>query len=76
MTDPINVLDYELLASEKLTRPALDYYAGGALDEHTLRHNREAFSKYLRDELDAAMALSGCPALKDIDRSLIVRLAS
>lgn len=46
MEEPINLLDYESLASEKLPRPALDYYAGGAWDELTVRNNRTAFAGY------------------------------
>ncbi|NES24365.1 MAG: alpha-hydroxy-acid oxidizing protein [Symploca sp. SIO3E6] len=40
---PINLFDYEALAPEYLSPMALDYYAGGAWDEVTLRDNRTAF---------------------------------
>jgi 4-hydroxymandelate oxidase len=36
---PINVADYERLAAKKLERGPLDYFAGGAGDEITLREN-------------------------------------
>ena len=34
---PVNVLDFEAIAREKMTPSAYDYYAGGAEDEITLR---------------------------------------
>ncbi len=40
---PINVYDYELLGKETLPKPAFDFIAGGATDEHTLGRNRAAF---------------------------------
>ncbi|HET7856669.1 MAG TPA: alpha-hydroxy acid oxidase [Gaiellaceae bacterium] len=40
---PINVGDYERLAEEALDEGSFGYFAGGAGDEHTVRHNREAF---------------------------------
>ncbi|MFL6260156.1 MAG: alpha-hydroxy acid oxidase [Thermoanaerobaculia bacterium] len=43
--DPVNVFDLEAVAREKLSRDALDYYAGGAHDEVTLRENRAAFDR-------------------------------
>lgn len=46
MADPINVLDYESLAKDKLSPMAWDYYAGGSGDELTVRGNRDAFSRY------------------------------
>src|SRR5262245_59204297 len=47
MTDrrPVNVLDFESIAREKMTPSAYDYYAGGAEDEVTLAENREAFRR-------------------------------
>jgi 4-hydroxymandelate oxidase len=42
----INLFEYEARASEYLSRMALDYYAGGAWDEITLRDNREAFERF------------------------------
>ena len=47
MTDPINIADYEALAREKMSSMAYDYYAGGALDEVTLRRNQSAFEEIL-----------------------------
>ena len=42
---PVNVLDFEAIAREKMTASAYDYYAGGAEDEVTLGENREAFRR-------------------------------
>ncbi len=38
--DPINLHDYEQLASERLPQMVFDYYFGGAEDELTLHENR------------------------------------
>src|SRR5579871_997840 len=43
--EPLNLADFEGLARTKLPRPALDYYAGGAGDNVTLRENEAAFQK-------------------------------
>ncbi len=43
---PINLFEYEARATEHLSRMTLDYYAGGAWDEVTLRDNREAFDRF------------------------------
>lgn len=43
---PINVSDYEALAEERLDPGTFGYFAGGAGDEHTLRHNLEAFDRW------------------------------
>ena len=43
---PLNVADYERLAEETLDEGAFGYFAGGAGDEHTIRHNREAFDRW------------------------------
>jgi len=43
---PINVADFERLAAEKLERGPLDYFAGGAGDEVTLRENAEAWGHW------------------------------
>jgi 4-hydroxymandelate oxidase len=40
---PVNVLEFEPLARQRLPRAAWDYVAQGAADEITLRRNREAF---------------------------------
>src|SRR5712691_7647844 len=45
MTEPINVWDYERLATEKLDDNALAYFAGGAGDEITMRDNVAAFER-------------------------------
>jgi isopentenyl diphosphate isomerase/L-lactate dehydrogenase-like FMN-dependent dehydrogenase len=44
--EPINVADYERLASEVLDPGALGYFAGGAADERTLRENVAAFARW------------------------------
>jgi isopentenyl diphosphate isomerase/L-lactate dehydrogenase-like FMN-dependent dehydrogenase len=43
---PINVADFERLAAEKLERGPLDYFAGGAGDEVTLRENEAAWAHW------------------------------
>jgi len=43
--EPINLLDFEALARERLAPEAYDYYAGGAHDEVTLRENRAAYDR-------------------------------
>lgn len=40
---PVNLLEFEPLARQRLSRPVWDYVAQGAADEITLRRNREAF---------------------------------
>jgi len=42
---PINLAEYEALARERLSPLAWDYYSSGAMDEITLRDNREAFDR-------------------------------
>ncbi len=42
---PVNLLDLQQLAQERLAKQAFDYYVSGANDEITLRENREAFSR-------------------------------
>lgn len=46
MNRPINLFEYETLASQHLSKMALDYYARGAWDEVTLRDNRAAYDRY------------------------------
>jgi len=66
---PINVADFERVASEELDAGALGYFAGGAGDEVTLRENVEAWRRWrLRprvlvdvDGVDAATELLGGP---------------
>jgi isopentenyl diphosphate isomerase/L-lactate dehydrogenase-like FMN-dependent dehydrogenase len=43
---PINVADYERLATERLEPGPHAYFAGGAGDERTLRANVEAYGRY------------------------------
>ena len=43
----INLQDIESAAMARLTRPAFDYYFGGARDERALRRNRKAFEEYV-----------------------------
>jgi 4-hydroxymandelate oxidase len=42
---PVNLFDFETLARGRLPQLAFDYYAGGALDEVTLRENRAAYDR-------------------------------
>jgi isopentenyl diphosphate isomerase/L-lactate dehydrogenase-like FMN-dependent dehydrogenase len=44
--EPVNVGDFEQLAREKLDAGAYGYFAGGAGDEHTLRENAAAFTRW------------------------------
>ena len=41
----VNVFDYERRAAERIEAGPLAYFAGGALDERTLRDNRDAFER-------------------------------
>ena len=43
---PVNVADFERIVAEKLERGPLDYFAGGAGDEITLRENVEAWGHW------------------------------
>ena len=45
MNTPLNLLELEQLAREKLPQTAYDYFASGAWDEVTLRENRAAFER-------------------------------
>ena len=44
---PLNVLEYERLAAERLDSAALAYFAGGANDELTLADNHAAYERLL-----------------------------
>ncbi len=64
---PVNLLEYEPLARERVSSMAYEYIAGGAADEITIRRNRDAFSalrlkpRVLRDvsRLDTRLELFG-----------------
>src|SRR4051812_22479831 len=43
---PLNVSDYERIFEETLDAGAFGYFSGGADDEHTLRDNVEAFTRW------------------------------
>src|SRR3990172_7210451 len=43
--EPVNLIEYEELARQKLPQPAFDFIAGGAEDEVTLAANRAAFQR-------------------------------
>ena len=43
---PINLFEYEKLATNALSQNVLDYYSSGAWDEVTLRDNRDAFERF------------------------------
>ena len=43
---PINLFEYEKLATNALSQKVLDYYSSGAWDEVTLRDNRAAFERF------------------------------
>lgn len=47
MNSPVNVVEYERLAEERLEPGAFGYFAGGAGDEITLRANVEAFQRLM-----------------------------
>ncbi len=42
---PVNLQDYETLASKRLPAAVYDYYAGGAGDELTVRENQQAWGR-------------------------------
>jgi isopentenyl diphosphate isomerase/L-lactate dehydrogenase-like FMN-dependent dehydrogenase len=42
---PVNISDFEILAKEKLSQSAYDYYSSGANDEITLRENCDAYKR-------------------------------
>ena len=41
----VNLFEYERLAKARMTQMAFDYYVSGAMDEITLRANRQAFDE-------------------------------
>jgi isopentenyl diphosphate isomerase/L-lactate dehydrogenase-like FMN-dependent dehydrogenase len=43
--DLVNLLDYERVAAERISAGPLAYFTGGAMDERTLRDNRDAFER-------------------------------
>ena len=43
--EPINLLDFEVAARERLPKMAFDYYVSGARGEVTVRENRAAFER-------------------------------
>jgi 4-hydroxymandelate oxidase len=45
-SDPVNVLDYEWSAKERLPPSVYDYVAGGATDEASVSRNRRAFAAW------------------------------
>lgn len=45
MTEPLNLVDFEAIAKERLPKSSYDYFAGGANDEVTLETNRAAFRR-------------------------------
>ena len=45
LDDLLNLAEFEVAAKERLTPLAWDYYSSGAMDEITLRDNREAFER-------------------------------
>jgi isopentenyl diphosphate isomerase/L-lactate dehydrogenase-like FMN-dependent dehydrogenase len=45
VTEPLNVLDYERLAEQRLGAGPFGYYAGGAGDEHVLTGNVESWRR-------------------------------
>jgi 4-hydroxymandelate oxidase len=52
-----NLDDYERAAERRLPKPTFDFYAGGALDEVTLRENRAAYERiplYFRVLMDVS----------------------
>lgn len=74
---PVNVLEFEAIAREKMTPSAYDYYAGGAEDETTLADNREAFRRIglLPRVLAGTGTVSTRTTLLGLDLALPVGLA-
>jgi L-lactate dehydrogenase (cytochrome) len=68
LSDCHSFADFERAARRRLPRPLLDYIAGGADDESTLRRNTEAFDRYILapryatgvDTIDLTMRVLGC----------------
>lgn len=52
----VGVEDYEKEAHRRLPRVALGYYRSGALDEETLRENKEAMKWYEQEKQGAVWA--------------------
>jgi 4-hydroxymandelate oxidase len=46
-SEPLNLMDFETLARERMDPAAFDYYAGAAGDEQTLAENRLAFKRIM-----------------------------
>ena len=42
---PVNLLDYERLAEERMTAMAFGYYASGSKDEITVAANNQAYNE-------------------------------
>ena len=62
--DLVNLFDFEAAAAERLPAMARDYYASGAMDEITLRRNREAWERlelHYRVLADVARRHAGLP---------------
>jgi 4-hydroxymandelate oxidase len=74
---PVNVLEFEAIARDRMTPSAYDYYAGGAEDEVTLAGNRAAFQRIaLRPRvLAGTAAVSTRTQLLGLDLALPVGLA-
>jgi 4-hydroxymandelate oxidase len=54
---PLNLMEYEPLAREKLSQMIFEYYAGGANDEITLRENQAAYQRlFLRPRMMQGVA--------------------
>ena len=45
MADPVSLQDFEEAAFRKLPAATVDFLAGGAADEITIRWNREAYDR-------------------------------
>lgn len=64
----LSVFDYAAVAAERLDKPVYDYYAGGAMDEITLRENHAAYDRLQLNyrvlpglgEIDTSVELLGC----------------
>lgn len=61
---PASVSDHRALAKRRLPRILFDYIDGGSYAEVTLRRNTEDFEAL-------ALRLTGCPDIRELDRSAL-----
>jgi 4-hydroxymandelate oxidase len=74
--EPVNVMDFEQVARERVPPLAWDYYASGANDEITLRENRRGFDRlamHYKVLVDVAARSPGTRVLgQDVSMPLLI----